>query len=300
MLNIEKTQSDNIVYISGILNELDVVTGNTTDGRDFVRATASIKCDQEINGKLTECIIPIKMFSMRLKKDGELNKIYDRIVGYKEKFISASAADDINSATKITITNGQLEENIWIDKATGSERSTFQITSNFLNEKKDADKEGATFKLTGVVLNDLSEAEEVDKNGDPTGRIKVKFAVIGYGGKINILDLFAEGSAKTHIEQNWSKGDTVKVAGRVNITHKVEIIKEEQGFGEPTERVRTVSSKELIITGGSASGLEEDLSYDADSIKKAMETRRANIEALKANDTSAKSSPKSKSPDFGW
>lgn len=51
MLNIEKTQSENNVYVSGILNELDIVTGTTTDGREWIRGTANIKCDQDINVK---------------------------------------------------------------------------------------------------------------------------------------------------------------------------------------------------------------------------------------------------------
>ena len=45
MLNIEKTPSANSVYVSGILNELDIVTGTTTDGREWIRGSASIKCD---------------------------------------------------------------------------------------------------------------------------------------------------------------------------------------------------------------------------------------------------------------
>ena len=300
MLNIEKTQSENNVYISGILNELDIVTGTTTDGRDWIRGTASIKCDQDINGRATECIVVDKMFSMRLKKDGELNKVYDRILSYKDKYTSAASAEDISQASRVTINGAQLEENIWIDKNSGEERSSFQVTSNFLNDRRDSDKDGATFQLSGVVLNDPVEAEETDKNDEPTGRIRIKFGVIGYGGKINVLDLYAQGSAKAHIQENWSKGDTVKVTGKINATHTVETIMEPQGFGDPIEKSRTVSRKELVITGGSQGALEEDLSYDADSIKKAMANRRANIDQLKASNTTAKASPKTKASDFGF
>lgn len=240
------------------------------------------------------------MFSMRLKKDGEPNKVYDRILGYKTKYTSAAAAEDISQASRITINGAQLEENIWIDKNSGEERSSFQITSNFLNDKRDGDKDGATFQLSGVILNDPIEAEENDKNGDPTGRIRIKFGVIGYGGKINVLDLYAQGSAKAHIQENWTKGDTVKVTGKINATHTVETITEPQGFGDPIEKTRTISRKELIITGGSQGALEEDLSYDADSIKKAMAERRANIDQLKASNTTAKASPRTKANDFGF
>lgn len=300
MLNIEKTQSENNVYISGILNELDIVTGSTNDGREWIRGTASIKCDQDINGKATECIVQNKMFSMRLKQDGTPNKVYDRILGYKDKFTSAAAAEELSQASKVTINGAQLEENVWIDKNSGQERSSFQVSSNFLNDKRDGDKDGATFQLSGVVLNDPVEAEEKDKNDEPTGRIRIKFGVIGYAGKINVLDLYAQGGAKAHIQENWSKGDTVKVTGKINATHTVETIVEPQGFGDPIEKTRTISKKELIITGGSQGALEEDLSYDADSIKKAMATRRANNEKLKNSSTTANASPRSKASDFGF
>lgn len=301
MLNIEKTQSDNSVYMSGVLNELDITTGTSAEGKDWIRGTAVIKCDQEIDGVPVECLGTVKMFSMRLKKDGDLNKVYDRILGYKEKFISEAAADEDHPASKVTVT-GQLEENIWIDKSTGKERSTFQISSNFLNEKRESDEDGIKFQLSGVVLNDPTNAEEIDKNEEPTGRIRIKFGVIGYGGKINVLDLYASGGAKAHIENSWNKQDTVKVTGKVNVTKKIEQIKEEQGFGDPIIKTRTISTKELIITGGSASGLEEELSYDKESILKALADRKAKIDELieDSKKSSSKAAPKNKSTDFGF
>lgn len=299
MLDVKKTESDNFVTVCGILNELDITTGTSTDGRDWVRGTAVIKCDQEIDGITTECLVPIKMFSMRLKRDGDLNKVYDKILSYREKLTSEAIADDDHPASRISV-SGKLEENIWIDKSSGAERSTFQISSNFLNDKKDGDEEGAKFQLTGIVLNNPSEAEEMDKEDNPTGRIFIKLGVVGYAGKMNVLTLFASGAPRAHIEQHWSKEETVKVAGKINITHKVEQIKEDQGFGEPVIRNRTTSRKELLITGGSASGLEEELSYDRDSVMSALNERKSKIKELKESDTTAKASPKSKSSDFGF
>lgn len=302
MLNINKTESENIVYISGVLNELDIREGVTSDGRSWVRGNANIRVDQEINGKVVENIIPIKMFSMALKSDGTPNKVYERILSYKENLVSAAAADDERGivASRITISGelsgGKIQENFWIDQRTGEERSCFQINANFLNKKRDADKEGATFQLTGVVLN---MNEECDKDGNETGRLIIKFCVIGYNGTANVINLIAEGNAKASIEQGWVKGDTVKVTGIVNMTQKIETYKEEQGFGDPIERTRTVSRRELLVTGGTANGLEESLSYDADDIKKALEERKKKLEDLK-NKQTAKNTPKAKANDFGF
>lgn len=296
MFDVTKVESENEVYISGVLNELDIVEGSTTDGRDWIRGTANVRVDQEINGIVSENIIPIKMFSMRLKKDGNPNKVYDTILGYKNSLTSLAAAEDESNASKITISSARLEENIWIDSSSGTERSSYQISGNFINKKRDADKEGATFKLSGVVIK-LNE--ELDRNEEPTGRLLVKFGVIGYAGRMNLLTLIAEGNAKAHIEQNWQVGDTVRVSGRINMTQKTEIVSEKQGFGEDIEKTRTVTRRELIITGGSSGGLEEELSYDADSVKKACADRLARIKTMK-DSASAKAAPKSRANDFGF
>lgn len=297
MLDVRKTESDNFVDVVGILKELDIVDGVTADGRGWVRGTAKIAADQDINGKVTPCEVTVKMFSMRLKADGGLNQVYDRIMGYKEKFTSAAAAGSLAEASRVAVKGAKLEENIWIDKNSGQERSGFQISSNFLNLKKESDKEEAKFRLSGVILNE--PAEEVDGNGDPTGRLKFKFGVIGYKGKIHVLDLYAQDQAKAHIEANWSKYDTVKIIGKVNSSVTVKMEEINLGFGETDVTPRTNVRRELIVTGGSGSGLEEDLSYDIDSVKIALDERKAEIAKLKEGGA-AKAPAKNKPVDLGF
>jgi hypothetical protein len=294
MLDINKIESKNEVYVSGILNELEIVEGITNDGRGWVRGNAQIRVDQEIDGVVTENIIPVRMFSMRKKKDGTDNKVYDRIVGYKEKFTSLAAADDESEASKITISNGRIEENPYVNRE-GNVVSSWQISANFLNDYRNNDEESAKFEVVGVIAN---IRQEVNRDGDETGRDIISLVLVGYAGKANVIDLIASGSAKDFIETNWNKGDTVHVTGRISMTRKVVTWKEEQGFGEPILRSRTESRKELIITGGSPSGLEEALSYDANDVKIILNKRKADHEALK-NERTAKVSPK-KTIDLGF
>jgi hypothetical protein len=236
------------------------------------------------------------MFSMKFKKDNTVNKVYTRILGYKENLVSAAAAEDISQASKVTI-SGQscnLEENIWYDQRTNTVRSNFQIASNFINQKRDNDKEEARFELSGVVLG---MRPEIDNKEEETGRLIVNFGIIGYEGKIDVIDLIAENAAKNHIEANWAKGDTVNLVGVISMTQKTITWQEEQGFGEPIERTRTESRRELIITGGSAGGLEEALSYDADDVKAALAQRNTRKEEKK---NSAKPVTASKNDGFGF
>lgn len=50
MLNIKEKQSKNEVYVSGILKELNITPGTTQDGRDYVRSSALVGVEQQING----------------------------------------------------------------------------------------------------------------------------------------------------------------------------------------------------------------------------------------------------------
>lgn len=290
--------SDNEVYVSGILNELEITEGKTKDGRDYVRGTASIRVDQDIDGKVSENVIPVKMFAMRKKNDGSDNPVYDRIVGYKNQFTSLAAAESEAEASWVTVSNGTLEENAWFDARTNAIRTGFQINANFINKKKDTDKEQAIFILNGIVGKMRPEISK--KTGEETGRLIVDFVIMTWGGKANKIELIAQDGKKEFIENNWNEQDTVTVKGCINMSYKVEEVEIPLGFGDPIIKPNTVSIRELVITGGSPTGLEEALSYDIDSVKTALSERLERHEALKNAPSNSKASTKNKAVDFGF
>lgn len=67
-------------------------------------------------------------------------------------------------------------------------------------------------------------------------------------------------------------------------------MREEVDFGEPIERVQTISVSEFIITGGSQVPLDEELAFSVNDIKTAMAERKNRLEELKARG-SAKQTP---------
>ena len=153
------------------------------------------------------------------------------------------------------------------------------------------DEEKATFELSGVV-GDIRD--EMDKDGNETGRLILKFIVVGYLGKTDVIQLIAENpTAVNHIRNNWEKGDTVTLTGIVNMSYTVKTWTEEQGFGEPIKRTRTESKRELIITGGSPTVLDEELSYDMDAIKLALDERQTRIDKLSEKKPATSSANKS-------
>jgi len=288
MLNIKEAQSTNVVEISGILSQLEVEQKKTADGRNYASAKATIKVDQEIGGKMVENEIPIKLFSMELKSDGKVSKIYTGILEMRDKFTSLAALpdDEKDKASKVVITSGQLKENIWVDPNSGQVRTGFEIDSNFMNApRQGAEFEpSARFELSGVIMD---TTRETDANQEETGRLKVKVAVVGWTGKdgvtrVDVIDLIAASdSAVNFIESNWEKGDTVNINGAISFNQSTKVWYEEQGFGEPIKRTKTQTRKELIILGGSPSGLEEEYSYDANDIKAGLAARAARVEEQK-------------------
>lgn len=288
MLNIKEAQSTNVVEISGILSQLEVEQKKTADGRNYASAKATIKVDQEIGGKMVENEIPVKLFSMELKSDGKVSKIYTGILEMRDKFTSLAALpdDEKDKASKVVITSGQLKENIWVDSSSGQVRTGFEIDSNFMNApRQGAEFEpSARFELSGVIMD---TTRETDANQEETGRLKVKVAVVGWTGKdgvtrVDVIDLIAASdSAVNFIESNWEKGDTVNINGAISFNQSTKVWYEEQGFGEPIKRTKTQTRKELIILGGSPSGLEEEYSYDANDIKAGLAARAARVEEQK-------------------
>ena len=304
MLNIKEAQSTNVVEISGILSQLEVEQKKTADGRNYASAKATIKVDQEIGGKMVENEIPVKLFSMELKSDGKVSKIYTGILEMRDKFTSLAALpdDEKDKASKVVITSGQLKENIWVDPNSGQVRTGFEIDSNFMNApRQGAEFEpSARFELSGVIMDTV---RETDANQEETGRLKVKVAVVGWTGKdgvtrVDVIDLIAASdSAVNFIESNWEKGDTVNINGAISFNQSTKVWYEEQGFGEPIKRTKTQTRKELIILGGSPSCLEEEYYYDAKDIKAGLAARAARVEEQKEKGNKPKTQKKASFDD---
>lgn len=304
MLNIKANQSTNECEICGILNELSVKEGTTKDGREYISGVAKIRVDQEIDGEVVENIIPINMFSMKFKANGDANIFYERIKEYPSLFKAAIDVEDIAQASRVT-TSGRyttISENAWVDKSTQQIRACgFRINSNALNNAKPTEDDRAKFKVTGVVIK---TRPELDRNDEETGRLKVNIGIVGYKGKLDVVEMVATDSRRSHIENNWNEGDTVTVAGLINMTYKVIEYEEELGFGEPIINTRTESRHELFITGGSGEGLDDAVSYDNDDVKVALAERKARHEEMKKkaieSNTATTAKKKNNSSDFDW
>ncbi|MEM5009389.1 hypothetical protein WKH57_01580 [Niallia taxi] len=264
-------QADNEVVVEGILQEVNLEERETNGGRKFIGGEINIEvADGEIH--------TFRVFSFKNKKDGTESGIYKGLLTVKDEYVSTAKVGK-ESADKVRVTAGQLGVNDYVG-GDGQIKTYPELSTNFINRVQANDEYSpkAEFEVELVVQ---ALIEETDKDGEETGRIKLKGFVPQYGGRIAPLEFVAEGEGAEYIRDTYEKGNTVKIYG--DIVNKVEITKTQQevGFGKPKEKVKRNFTREYLITGGSEPYEEENVNtYDLKVIKKALTEREVFLEGL--------------------
>ena len=266
--------SENKMNLVGKLMNVDFGEGKLSDGREYKRATVTIRVTQPVDGKEETSEIPVGFFATPYTSTGKPNPAYKSLVDLRE--LKTAQNVSVDNADQVRITSGVLSENNFVSR-TGNLINGFQIRGSFINPAKLGDV--ATF-ITEVYIMDIHD--ETDREGDPTGRLIVRGGIVQYGGKLDVLDFIVEAPDKVEfVSRNWAVNTTQLIKGRVRVTsHEVESSGEGSGWGEDIPDTTTTFVRELIITGGDDEGKEEDFSYDPAEIKKAFNQRKAKIEQM--------------------
>lgn len=269
-------QAENKVFIQGILSEVDLRQGTyNRDGKPmrYRAGVIKVKVDLEINEKDVELIIPVHMFGAEFNRNGEVSVTYERLGEIQNEFKSIAAvgnevdADRVRVVGDLRINEFMTRSGVWVVEP--------RVHSNFVNliAKENCTPE-ANFQIQFVLAEKVFELEE----DSDEKRLHVKGIVPQYNGNVEIFS-FVSANEKygQAIDLNWREGGTYNISGILDFTVNTEIIYEEQDFGEPVERRRTIRKNDLIITGGSAS----DYEYPTDEIEAALKVRKAKIEEKK-------------------
>lgn len=291
-------QAENRVKIEGILSEIDLAPKPfVKNGREVEAMGGSIiiKVVQKISGKEKELMVPVYMFAAKLTNAGKPNPAYDSIKTVKDTFNSIASTGSEDAADRVRITGANIRMNEYY-AADGHLVSFPRIHASFVNKIAKADcKPEATFALQFAVGNAMDEI----KNDEPTGRYMIKALVPQYGGKVDVVPLFAESDGViSAVSTYWGNGDTVKANGRLDFSSTTEVTYEEVDFGEPIEKIRTINKSDLIITGGSQEPLEGEFAFDSGELQAALAERKERLEAQKEKDmsrTASKQTPPQKS-----
>ena len=288
-------QAENKIKIEGILSEIDLKPGSfKKDGKDMesIGGSIIIKVTQKISGEEKELSIPVHMFASKLTNKGTPNPAYESIKKVADEFTSIAAAGSEAGADRVRITGASIRMNEYY-AADGRLISFPRVNASFVSKINATDcKPEATFTTEMVIA---AKNEELNKDGEPTGRYRIDAIIPQYGGKVDVVPFFAQSeSVIDAVSTYWEIGDTVKANGRLDFSATTETIIEEVDFGEPIEKTRTINRSDLIITGGSQEPLDGDFAYDGGAIQEALAERKARLEAQKDKDMSraaAKAAP---------
>lgn len=268
-------QAENRVKIEGILNEIDLEVRALPKKDD----TTTEGITGRIIVKVNDLMIPVHLFAYKFTNAGKPNPAYESIVRIKNEYVSVAATGDENTADRIRITGASVRMNEYYSQD-GRLIAFPRINASFVNKiRKEECKPEATCSLEFVVAQ---KKEEVDRNGEPTGRYMINAILPQYGGVVDVVPLYAESDGVINaISQYWNEGDTVKANCRLNFTTKIETTYEEVDFGEPIERTRTTSVSDIVIIGGSQTPLSDEFAFNNAEIQEALTQRKARLEANK-------------------
>lgn len=288
-------QTDNIVRIEGILSEVSVESRSfERDGKtvDALGATLKIRVHQEVNDTPYDMEVPVHMFATKITKTGSVNPAYRTIEKIREEYVSI-ASGGLATADAVRITRGDIRMNEYFD-ANGRERSEPRVNASFVDRiSREECVDEASFLMTAVVggIND-----DFDREGNPTNHLSLKAFIIQYNGKLDVVPMKVMApNAMSHIRTYWNEGDTVRIKGLLHFSSETTFTVEEVGFGDPIRTPKTNFVSDLIVTSGSASGLDGDQALDIEEVQKALTERKARLEVLKEKALSADSAPKTNS-----
>ena len=270
-----QNQALNKINLAGKLMDVSFGSGNLSDGRPYQRATVTVRITQAYGGKEETSDIQVGMFATEFTSTGKQNPAWKSLNDLK--LMKSAKNVGIDNASNVRLTGATLQENNFVSRS-GQLINGWQIRGSFINEVKVAPV--ASF-VTDIFI--MSMDDEVDREGNTTGRLKIKGGIVQYGGKLDVVDFIVEApDTVEYISRNWEVNGTVNVKGRIRVLSQEEEV-QSSGWGEDVPDTTTRFVRELIITTGDDECKEEDFAYDPVEIKKAFTERKAAIEQMQIN-----------------
>ena len=265
----------NKINLAGTLMDVTFGEGQLSGGRPYQRATVTVRVTQTYSGKEETSDVQVGMFATEFTSTGKPNPAWKSLNDLK--LMKTAQNVGIDAASHVRLTGATLQENYFTTR-TGQFIDSWQIRGSFINEAKVSDV--ASFIVDIFIMD---KHEEVNRDGDTTGRLVIRGGIVQYGGRLDVVDFIVEApDAVEYISRNWEINGTVTVRGRIRVLSREEEV-ESSGWGEDVPDTTTRFVRELIITKGDDECKEEDFAYDPVEIKKAFNERKAAIEQEQIN-----------------
>lgn len=267
-------QATNKLNIVGKLLDATFREGETKDHKPYESCNFTVRVSQMVNGIEETSEIPVSLFASKYTNAGAPHPGYKNIQDMK----AMQTVQDYGEAeaSMVRMTSASVRENNYVSRS-GQLINTWQISTSFINEG--GKTEIASFNID-VYIMDMHP--EYDKEGEETGRLILKGAIVQYGGKLDVIEFIVEGTDQVnYVTRNWEINKTVNVGGRVRYTSKeVNRAASESSWGEEIPEASTQMVRELVITRGSEEPFDEEFEYDPNEIRKAFNARKALLEQM--------------------
>ena len=299
MRDIKQVQSKNEVNIVGKLLSVQTRSGKTGAGVPYESVTALVRVNQDIEGKSEVHEIQESIFASPYTNTGKANPIWENVKRLKEMKTAENVG--IDEADVVRLTKGNIQENYYVAR-NGQAYDTWQIRGAFVGKGGEKTTSLATFNVEIVIID---MRDEVNNDGDPTGRMIIKGGIVQYGGKLDIVDFIVEAPDKVdYLQRNWEVNKTVRANGRIRVTVQEEAAPTKtSSWGEVVPESSARIIRELIITGGDDEPLDDEFAYNYMDIKKAANERKALMEQkqieAKNSSSPSKTSP-AKAGNYDW
>ena len=205
-----QVQAPNKINLAGILMDVTPGEGKLSDGRPYKRATVTVRVTQTYEGRTETSDVQVGMFATEFTSTGKPNPAWKSL---NDLLMMRSAQNvGIDAASRVRFTGTTLQENNFVSR-NGQLINGWQLRGSFVNEVNVQDV--ASF-VTDIFIMDMHD--EVDREGDTTGRLVVRGGIVQYGGKLDVVEFIVEApDTVEYISRNWEVNGTVTVKGRISV-----------------------------------------------------------------------------------
>lgn len=279
-------ESDNRVEIIGTLVEnnlelleFDIYENGAPSGkkRAGIAGDISIRTAENEDHK-------VRLKQYQLTNAGSANKLYAGLSTIMTETVSlADLEKDENkdkTATRLKVV-GDLNLNEFADKSTLEIISYPNVRGTFLNRIEVSDKDTvnkAEFDIVGLVK---STTEEMDREDEPTGRVKVSLYLPLYNSVVPMDFVVEAGKGAEYVLNNFDKNSTVRIYGDIVNFRKVDHISVAMDFGEDKQEEKVTVATSMTIKGGSVIPEDTAKSISPSAVKEKLAERAVYMETLK-------------------
>lgn len=274
----ELRQGQNNLEIVGTVKKVDLKVATNKTGKEYIsgRVEIEVRDGEKVN------VIPVRVFSLKLKKDGTENGLFK---GYK------TVMDEYEVGQQVRVTGEVRLEEYYTQSGSLTSYNSFSAT--FFNRVEDADFKPKALATIDTYVEGMTS--ELDAEGLPTGNLELDAFTVGYNGRVVPLKNAIIGKDLAGVfESMYYPGTTGKITYKINnyaeLEETEETVESTSGFGS-TERVETNIVKNYVsgleIIGGDLPYSDGVNEYSPADVEQAHKNRALALQELKQNSQAA-------------